>query len=225
MPQCLSDAKVPVRPPTLTRRQVALSRIMGTGLTIWANIVLSRAAPDSHPFSFALAASWIVMVVAALLCLPFLVRRREDPGRLADWEQDGAIYRFIGIGTYRWILLRSPFVWHFPEYKLSGGRSDLRRILRRAYGGEVPHAIAALLNLVMAGYFFGIDCPVAGFWALIINLPLNVYLVILQRWNRGRILQLLRRIENRPITIACTGVRESGGGRGGRGASAPQRMD
>jgi len=211
MPQRLSDAKVFFRPPTLTRRQVALQRIMGTGLTIWANIVLGRAAPDSHPFSFALAASWVVMVVTALLCLPFLVRRRADPGRLADWEQDGAIYRFIGIGAYRWILLRRPFAWLFPEYKLSGGRSDLRRILRRAFGGEVPHAIAALLNLVMAGHFFSTACPVAGCWALIINLPLNVYLVILQRWNRGRILQLLRRVDNRRITIASTGLRKSRG--------------
>ena len=75
---------------------------------------------------------------------------------------------------------------------------------------SLPAKIAALLILVMAGYFFGIDCHVAGFWALIINLPLNVYLVILQRWNRGRILQLLRRIDNRRITIACSGVRESG---------------
>lgn len=59
---------------------------------------------------------------------------------------------------------------------------------------EGVDTIAALLNLILVAHRIRIECNAVGLWSLILNLPINVYIVMLQRRNRGRMLPLLRRI-------------------------------
>ena len=185
------DVKPPTSPPPLSRRQNGLRILIGTILAALASNVVSHTAPDTHPFLFALAASWMVLILTVVLLLSFRqLGSYEVP--FAAWERDGTIYRCAGVVQYRWILLHSPFAWLFPDFKLYGGRSDLPRVLRRTYGAEIAHVIAAILNVILAGVLIGSGYGIAGIWALLINVPFNVYIIILQRWNRGRILRLLQ---------------------------------
>lgn len=166
-------------------------------LTVWAGFVLSRTAsqPVGYPLSFALSASWLIMAFTAAFTSKSFHARDPRRIRFAPWEREGTIYRFVGLGIYRRVLLRSPFAWLAPELRLRTGRSDLVRMLREINAAEGPHAIAGILTLVFAAFLFGRGHTNAGLWVLLINLPLNIYPVMLQRWNRGRVYLLMRRLK------------------------------
>jgi hypothetical protein len=102
----------------------------------------------------------------------------------------------VGLGIFRWGLLHTPLGWLGP-LKLRSGRSDLDRLLRDMNSAEGRHAVAAVLSLVVAAAFaLNEHMPIAT-WLILITIPLNVYPVILQRWNRGRVLRLQRLLNGR----------------------------
>jgi hypothetical protein len=62
---------------------------------------------------------------------------------------------------------------------------------------EGRHAVAAVLSLaVAAAYAVALHTAIAT-WVALITIPLNIYPVALQRWTRGRILRLRRRVDAR----------------------------
>ena len=148
--------------------------------------------PDRHPFVFALGLSWILACVGGATCQVFC---RLDPMwfRAARWERNGRIYEWVGVKIFRWILLHTPLGWLGP-LAVRPGRSGLDGFLREMNSVEGRHAVAALLSLAAAaGYVCGGHRAIAT-WLVLITIPLNIYPVALQRWNRARVLQLRGRV-------------------------------
>ena len=177
------------------RKENSLAHFLMWVLTILAciafNITVSK--PGSHPLLFAIGTSWMILFVTGIFTSRIFLEQDSLSKRFAGWEQEGKVYRFVGLGVYRWLLIRSPFALLAPEMKLRSGRSDFNRILREINKAEGVHAIAGVLTLILFIYLLIRSDFLAGIWTLIINLMLNIYPVMLQRWNRGRILRLMKR--------------------------------
>jgi hypothetical protein len=151
--------------------------------------------PTQHPFGFALASAWLVSAFSASLTSK--VFYRQDPARYHfwGWERDGRLYEQLGLGAFRWALLRSPLIWLNPNVNMRSGRSDFDRLLRSQQAAEGSHAVAGGCTLALAVWCSFTGGAVVGIWLFVINVPLNFYPVMLQRWNRGRVQRARRRLD------------------------------
>lgn len=155
--------------------------------------------PDLHPFVFALSLSWMIACAGGATSNVFF---RLDPTwfRPASWECNGTPYQWIDIHAFRWILLHTPLGWLGP-LALRSGRSDIDRLLREMNSVEGRHAVAAVLSFAVAAAYAVASHTAIATWLALITIPLNVYPVVLQRWNRGRVLRLCRRVDARNPSI------------------------
>jgi hypothetical protein len=179
-----------------------LSITLILSLVSMAGLISTISRPDSHPVVLAFSVSWmIVLVVTAITRDAFL---KMDPKRFcfARWEREGLVYRRVGIAAFCCLLLRSPLGWLDPWLKLSSHRSGLEHLLREINFAEGTHLVGGVLTLVLALGCAAVGHAVVGLSFAILTLPLHVYPWMLQRWNRGRILRLMRRIAMRGSVVA-----------------------
>jgi len=117
-----------------------------------------------------------------------------------QFEENGRIYRFFGVHLYRKLL-----VWTGWE-KIS--RKDLKIIkkeeaLKRAEQGsrssEAGHAIIFLI--VMLVTFIVANTWREALWLIVLNVLLNLYPIIVQRYNRPRYKRLLQKIQGQSLKI------------------------
>ncbi len=153
--------------------------------------------PTRHPFAFALALAWLLSAFSGALLAKIFYR--QDPTQFSSWqwERDGKAYERLGLLAFRWVLLRSPLAWLNPNVRLRSGRSDFDRLLRSQRAAEGSHAVAAACTLALAAWYSSTGRAVVGLWLFAINIPLNFYPIMLQRWNRGRIKRAQRRLTRR----------------------------
>jgi hypothetical protein len=149
--------------------------------------------PHSNPLVHAIALSWLVALTIATVGSGIFVNLRPEVFSLARWEQEGAIYRRRDIHVFRWILLHSPLGWINPNIHLSAERTDCDRLLREMHTAEGVHWLTCLVSVMLAIWYFGDDHATYGYNMLLVNIPFNVYPIMLQRWNRGRVFRVLRR--------------------------------
>ncbi|MBI5822096.1 MAG: hypothetical protein HZA88_24245 [Verrucomicrobia bacterium] len=168
---------------------LALSAGAGCGL-VWTG-----SQPDRHPVIFALVLSWFIAVFVGAITHQMFLRLDPKRFRFARWERNGRVYEWVGLGVFRWVLLHTPLRWLSAQVPLKSGRSDLDRLLRDLNPPEGLHAIAAGVSLAVAAVYALTGHTAISAWLVLITIPFNVYPVILQRWVRGRILRLQRRLD------------------------------
>jgi hypothetical protein len=159
-----------------------------------AGLVSTVSRPDSHPVVLAFSVSWIiVLIVTAVTRDAFL---KMDPKRFyfVRWEREGLVYSRVGIGAFCWLLLHSPLGWLDPWLTLRSRRTELERLLREISFAEGTHLIGGVTTLVIALGYAAAGHAVVGLSFTILIIPLHAYPWMLQRWNRGRILRVMRRM-------------------------------
>jgi hypothetical protein len=168
--------------------------VIFTALTVVVGIGLSMAIlqPDRHPLIFAFSLTWLIMALVAALTGRIFVRLNPKRFRLVRWEREGRIYDRVGLGAVRWVLQHTPLGWLNPNIKVGSGWSDMDRLLRDMNAVEGVHIVAAGMSLAVAALYIFAGQAILGIWLVILTIPLNIYPVMLQRWNRGRILRLQR---------------------------------
>jgi Glycosyl-4,4'-diaponeurosporenoate acyltransferase/Methyltransferase domain len=149
--------------------------------------------PHGNPLVYALAMSWLISIVLALPASAFF-RMHPKLFALAPWEKDGKVYDRTGIRAFRWVVIHSPLGWINPSLYLTSSRADCDRLLREINGGEGVHWITCLLSIILALSCLVGGHAVYGYILLLIRIPFDVYPIMLQRRNRGR----LRRVLSRP---------------------------
>jgi hypothetical protein len=167
--------------------------VIGTLTLAGAVLFQTISNPGQHPFSFALAVAWLVSAYSGALTSELFFRQAPDGYRFWRWEDDGKVYQWFGLAAFRWVLLHTPLQRLNPNVRLRSGRSDFDRLLRSQRAAEGSHAIAALITLALAAWYSLTGHAVVGLWFFVVNIPLNLYPVMLQRWNRGRVQLALRR--------------------------------
>ena len=148
--------------------------------------------PRGNPLVHALAMSWLIaFAVAMLTSALFRVNVRLFP--LARWEKDGEVYNRGSIRAFRALLLRSPLGWINPNLHVSANRTDCERLLRELNAAEGVHWLTCVLSLILASSYLLRDYAVYGYAMLLVRIPFDLYPIMLQRWNRGRVCRVLSR--------------------------------
>ena len=148
--------------------------------------------PHGNPLLYAFAMSWLVAIPVSVLTSPiFRVNPRLFP--LARWEKDGEVYGRIGIRAFRWVLLHSPLGSINPDLHLSVRGRDCTRLLRELNVSEGVHWVTCCIGVILAISYLVEDYAVYGYVMLLVRIPFDLYPIMLQRWNRGRVGRVLSR--------------------------------
>jgi hypothetical protein len=163
------------------------------------SVINGRTFPHGNPLVYSLAMSWLISITVAFATSAIFFRLNPALFSLAHWEKQGEIYDFTGIRAFRLVLLHSPLGWINPNFHLRISRVDCDRLLRELNSGEAVHWLTCVVSVVLAISHLVHGYAVYGYAMLLIRIPFDLYPIMLQRWNRGRVLRVLRRRQARPI--------------------------
>ena len=149
--------------------------------------------PHGNPLVYSFAVSWLVSMTIAIVGSAIFFRVNPKLFSLAHWEKQGKIYGRAGIRAFRWVLLHSPLGWINPNFHLGAGRADCERLLREMNSGEGVHWLTCAVTVVLAISYFRHDHAAYGYAMLLVRIPFDLYPIMLQRWNRGRVSRVLKR--------------------------------
>jgi hypothetical protein len=162
---------------------------------------LTTNRPDSYPVVFALSVSWAIALAVAGTTRNAFLKIDPERFRLAKWEREGRVYSLVGVGGFCWLLRHTPLGWLNPWLRMTSHRSGIERLMREMNYAEGAHLVGGVITLGFAvGYVVAGHVAVGRTFALL-TIVLHVYPVMVQRWNRGRILRVtgrLARLRNRP---------------------------
>ncbi len=149
--------------------------------------------PHGNPLVYSLAVSWLVSIAIAMLSSAIFFRVNPTLFSLANWEQQGEFYDRIGVRAFRWVLFHSPLGWINPNFHMKPGRADSERLLREMNSGEAVHWLTCAATVILAISYFLHDHAAYGYVMLLVRIPFDLYPIMLQRWNRGRVWRVLER--------------------------------
>lgn len=173
-------------------------------LSLLAMVGMMVAVPDmdGHPVTFAYSVSWVVGGFVGAGTRKWLLGRDPWRIRLARWEREGRVYRWVGVEGFRWLLRHTPMGWLNPVLRVTGReRSDLEKLLRQMNFAEGAHLIGGVITLGLAVGYAVTGHGWVGLWFAVITLVFHGYPLITQRWNRGRVARVVRRAARRPARV------------------------
>jgi hypothetical protein len=162
--------------------------LVGAGYGLFGTI----SQPDRYPTGLALSLSWLVaFFVSAFTAKLYLRMDPKRPG-FARWEREGRVYEWMGVRAFQRVVLRTPLGWLNPVVQ---HRSDLDPLLRDLGVAEEVHRVGGGVAIVLALAYALAGYPRVGIWLVLFSVPLHLYPVMLQRWNRGRVWRMRRRAD------------------------------
>jgi len=145
---------------------------------------------------YQLAVTWLVAVTIVLL---FRVHPIWMPWRYYDlYRWESTVYEWIGIRIYKKLVRRGPLHQFNPTLKCEG-KKDLFPLRGRFMRVETIHLYALVIMMPVMIYTAAQSWPMALGGLIFINLFINAYPVMLQRYNRKRIENMLA-AHQRPLT-------------------------
>ncbi|MCE7070702.1 hypothetical protein LZG74_10330 [Dyadobacter sp. CY327] len=165
----------------------ALILILTTGMTIGSIYALIHYI-GMQSFSFA----WILnfLLMASVLTFTETIKSPLTSPYFdtKPWERKGEIYESFGINFYRKILVLTG--WEKLNKKanpIAKNINDLTHLYYKTKQSELGHIIILFVVFsfnIFVAFQYGI---VKSLWLFILNILLNLYPVLLQRYNRPRI--------------------------------------
>ena len=153
-----------------------------------------RAFPlHGNPLVYSLAISWLISITIAIVTSAIFFRVNPRLFSLAHWEKQGKIYDRAGIRAFRWVLFHSPLGWINGNFHLRASRADCDRLLREMNSSEGVHWLTCVVSVMLAISYLLHDHAVYGYVMLLVRIPFDLYPIMLQRWNRGRVWRVLER--------------------------------
>ncbi len=143
-----------------------------------------RAGPGSA--RFALASAWLPMTALGTVShvVPFRLPRAWH--RLRPVEIHGRLHERLGVPVAKRLLRRGPATVFNPGLRLPAEPSPERieRLARRMCTAEAAHAVAGLVTLGLAAHAGRRGRWRAAAWTVGLDVVVNGYPVLLQRYNR-----------------------------------------
>ena len=180
-----------VRQKLLLKGSILFLTTVGT--ILFNSIFLRFAEVSSALFSWTLHFSlmfWISMVtfyLAPALNAPYFNSHPK--------EKEGRIYTVLGVHWFRRLLVLSG--WE----KLNRKNNPIRKTLpalqqyeRATRTSEFNHTVIAFIVVLITGYVWVKYSFRAAFWLLLFNVLLNIYPIIVQRYNRPRLRQIIKKM-------------------------------
>lgn len=172
------------------RRLLIVAAVTGLACALlgWALVELG---PSSG--WFALVVVWLPMTWMGTVSRVLTPRLPEAYHALRGFERSGRVYELLGVRIAKSLLRRGPLAvfnphLHLPTEPTPAGLAALAQRMRDA---EASHAIMFALTLVVVAH-----AAVRGWWTaagltLLLDLLLNGYPVMLQRYNRAALARRL----------------------------------
>ncbi len=127
------------------------------------------------------------------------MRKYFEPSKLEQWG-GRSIYEFLGVRFFKRYLLPTElllFRLRGKKAAMQGGqevlKAELKRLEWETRRNEVIHSLALLLTVCILVFRLPQLSIVQFLVIFAINLYVNVYPIFVQRYNRFRIMRLLRK--------------------------------
>jgi hypothetical protein len=193
MPIFNSDLALEVRRKTVKTWVQAGLLLAIVGLWLFPMALFLHAVfNDGVPFSMVGCALFMSVALVALILPDRYYQARS-------FERSGRLYEWLGVRWYKRFMLEGDFVMQrirrfIPDYKVIAGRRDLEGFALRTRKSEQGHLLWMLVAVPALVYALLRDWWLIALWLFLGNLVINVYPIMLQRYNRARIQQILVRI-------------------------------
>jgi hypothetical protein len=138
---------------------------------------------------FAFVVVWVPMTALGSLSHLTPIRLPEAFHRLRPFEADGRIYERLGVGLFKRALRRGPATWFNPRLRLPATRdaASLARLDAAMRNAEATHAVMFVVTLPVVVHAVARRWWRAAAWTLLLDVVVNGYPVMLQRYNRARL--------------------------------------
>jgi hypothetical protein len=136
---------------------------------------------------FALVVVWVPMTALGTISHVVPLRLPQRFHRLRPFEIDGRLYERLGVPVFKRLLRRGPATWFNPRLRMPAIRDadSLDRLDAAMQTAEATHAVLFAATLPVVVHAIGRRWWAAAAWTLVLDLLMNGYPVMLQRYNRG----------------------------------------
>jgi len=148
----------------------------------------TRFGPFVHAALVNLAVvGWAAFVLPLRGLPPF-----DEYYTLRAWERSGRVFHWLGVPLFRALVRRGPLSLPNRALPAAWHSGDPARIESETRAAEGGHAIAFLIVVVLAIVSLVRGAQERAIWLAMLDVPMNLYPVLLQRDHRHRLQELLR---------------------------------
>jgi hypothetical protein len=177
-------------------KQLLLVVIATAGL-----VFLLKWSSDNFGFrsvTFAFLVNWLIMAWIALLGQVWVFTYPPRYFAIKAFEKDGRLYEKLGIVLFKNLVRRGPLSIFSPTLHFSGGSEAIPKLNFEMCKAEAGHLTIFLVMLLFAGIAMVRGWFDAAGWMLLFSVILNGYPIMLQRYNRIRLQQILNKQTKKP---------------------------
>jgi len=174
-----------------------VATVAAISLVLWTGSSFGFRSPVSAFLVNWLAISWMA-VIGQVVHLSFA------PGyyRVKPFERTGQVYERLGIRLFKKLVRRGPLsifspTLRFPKEKTVSALQGLLNEMRKT---ETGHALIFVLVLFFVGYMLLEGWLDAVAWMLLFNILINGYPIMLQRYNRIKLQELIQQQDSGGVT-------------------------
>jgi hypothetical protein len=161
-------------------------------LALAALLVLIGRGSEGGAFVRAALANLAVVAWSSFVLPLRGLPRFDEYFELRRWERSGRVYRWLGVALFRAVVRRGPLSLSNRALPAAWHSGDPERIERETRAAEGGHGIAFLIVLGLAlGALARGDVERAA-WLAALDVPMNLYPVLLQRDHRHRLAEMIR---------------------------------
>jgi hypothetical protein len=146
-------------------------------------------------FLFAWVLHMMLMMVVLSINEAVMPRFRSSYFTSLSWERSGRIYELLGVNLFRKILIW--IGWEKLNKKGNPVNKKAASLKRLEYGtrqSEFGHLLIFFIICLFCLFITIRYSFLASVWLLGLNIPLHIYPIILQRYNRPRFRTILARL-------------------------------
>ena len=174
-----------------------MSKYLRVGFVLVCIVIIVVAVAlwqDLHSFVFAWVLNFTLMFGVLYATETFKPKLASTYYKSKKWEAEGKIYKWFGVDVFRKLL-----VWvgweklNKASNPVNKNLDALKQLEYRTRQSEIGHLIiffiVLIFNLVVA-FKYGI---IQSLWLFFLNIMLNVYPIVVQRYNRPRLKNIINR--------------------------------
>jgi Glycosyl-4,4'-diaponeurosporenoate acyltransferase len=149
-----------------------------------------------HSFVFAWVLNLMLMMAILYFTKTFKPKLISPYYNSKKWEAEGNIYKWFGVHGFRKVLVW--IGWEKLNKASNPVKKNMDALKHLEYGtrkSEFEHSIIFFIVLgltLFVGFYYGFK---QSLWLLVLNVLLNAYPVVVQRYNRPRLRKAITKIK------------------------------
>jgi hypothetical protein len=144
-----------------------------------------------------LAFGWCLLTLISVLLLLFDIQLPKRYYKTDRWKNQITLYKKMGILTFRDLIRRGQLHKLAPHIQITNRNQSFNVLSKNMQQAETIHVIAFLITFITCIISLIVERVFNGLILMLFNLIFHVYPVMLQRFNRIRIENLVvKRIDN-----------------------------